>query len=345
MTDFPTTIDSVSQIEEVMTTPSPELVESMKRLKGDLLILGVAGKMGPTMAVLAKRALAEAGNPARVIGVARFSRGDLRERLESAGVTTLTADLLAPDALASLPDAPNVVYLVGQKFGSTGNEPLTWAMNVYLPGRVADRYRDSRIVSLSTGNVYAFSPVDSRGPDEETPVGPVGEYAQSCLGRERMFQYFSGLHGTPGVIVRLNYAIDLRYGVLLDIATKVHGGVPVDVTMGHANVIWQGDANEAVLRGLEHAASPPMILNLTGPEVLSVRELAIGFGQRLGRDPVLTGSEAPNALLSNAGKYVRLMGPPRVPVERMMDWIAHWVSRGGETLSKPTHFEARDGRF
>lgn len=345
MTDFPNTIDSVSQIEEVMTTPSPELVESMKRLKGDLLILGVAGKMGPTMAVLAKRALAEAGNPARVIGVARFSRGDLRQRLESAGVTTLTADLLAPDALSALPDAPNVVYLVGQKFGSTGNEPLTWAMNVYLPGRVADRYRNARIVSLSTGNVYAFSPVDSHGPDEETPVGPVGEYAQSCLGRERMFQYFSGLHGTPGVIVRLNYAIDLRYGVLLDIATKVHGGVPVDVTMGHVNVIWQGDANEAVLRSLEHAASPPMILNLTGPDVLSVRELAIGFGQRLGRDPVLTGSEAPSALLSNAGKYVRLMGPPRVPVERMMDWIAHWVRRGGETLSKPTHFEARDGRF
>lgn len=345
MMNLPKSIDSVSQLEEVMTAPSPELVESMKRLKGDLLILGVAGKMGPTMAVLAKRALAEAGNPARVIGVARFSRGDLRERLESAGVTTVTADLLAPDALSALPDAPNVVYLVGQKFGSTGNEPLTWAMNVYLPGRVADHYRDSRVVSLSTGNVYAFSPVDSRGPDEETPVGPVGEYAQSCLGRERMFQYFSGLHGTPGVIVRLNYAIDLRYGVLLDIATKVHGGVPVDVTMGHVNVIWQGDANEAVLRSLEHAASPPMILNLTGPEVLSVRELAIGFGQRLGREPVLTGSEAPNALLSYAGKYVHLMGSPRVPVEKMMDWIAHWVGRGGETLSRPTHFEARDGRF
>jgi nucleoside-diphosphate-sugar epimerase len=345
MMNLPAKIESVSQIEDVMTAPSPELIESMKRMKGDLLILGVAGKMGPTMAVLAKRALTEAGNSARVIGVARFSRGDLRERLESAGIETVTADLLAPGVLDSLPDAPNVLYLVGQKFGSTGNESQTWAMNVYLPGLVADRYRNSRIVSLSTGNVYAFTPSDSRGPDEDAPVGPVGEYAQSCLGRERMFQYFSGQHGSPGVIVRLNYAIDLRYGVLLDIATKVHSGAPVDLTMGHVNVIWQGDANEAVLRSLEHAASPPMILNLTGPNVLSVRELALGFGCRLGRDPVLVGVEAPNALLSNADKYVRLMGSPRVSIECMMDWIAHWVRIGGQTLNKPTHFETRDGKF
>lgn len=343
--NWPNTIETVSQIESLMSTPSPALVEAMRALEGDVLILGVAGKMGPTLAMLARRALAEAGNDARVIGVARFSRGDLRGRLESAGVRTVAADLLSPAVLHTLPDAPNVIYLVGQKFGSTGNEPLTWAMNVYLPGLIADRYRSSKIVALSTGNVYPFTPADSRGPDEQTPVGPVGEYAQSCLGRERMFQYFSGLHATPGVIVRLNYAIDLRYGVLLDIATKVHNGMPIDLSMGHVNVIWQGDANEAVLRCLQHAASPPMILNLTGPEVLSVRELARGLGRRLGREPVLTGSEAPNALLSNAGRYVELMGAPRVTIDQMLDWMAHWVRIGGETLNKPTHYDTRDGKF
>ncbi|MBI4579132.1 MAG: NAD(P)-dependent oxidoreductase, partial [Planctomycetes bacterium] len=230
-------------------------------------------------------------------------------------------------------------------FGSTGNEPLTWAMNVYLPALVADRYRRSRIVALSTGNVYPFTPIDSGGPTEESPVGPVGEYAQSCLGRERMFQYFSEQYGTPGVLIRLNYAIDLRYGVLLDIATRVFAGTPIDLAMGHVNVIWQGDANEAILRSLRHAASPPMILNLTGPQTLSVRELAVGLGRRLGRDPVFVGAEAPSALLSNASKYVRLMGPPGVSIERLLDWVAHWVRIGGETLNKPTHYDTRDGRF
>ncbi len=345
MTDLPNTIETVSQLEDVMSTPSPALIQAMSGIKGDLLILGVAGKMGPTLAVLARRALNAASNRARVIGVARFSRGDLRDRLESAGVQTITADLLASGTIASLPDAPNVIYLVGQKFGSTGNEPLTWAMNVYLPGLIADRFRNSRIVALSTGNVYSFSPVGSGGPTEESPVGPVGEYAQSCLGRERMFQYFSGLHGTPGVLVRLNYAIDLRYGVLLDIATKVHTGATIDLSMGHVNIIWQGDANAAVLASLKHATCPPMILNLTGTQTLSVRELAHEFGQRLGREPVLTGTESPNALLSNAGKYVHLMGSPRVSVEKMLDWVAHWVRLGGETLNKPTHYDTRDGKF
>lgn len=343
--DFPKTIDTVAQLEDVMTTPSPELVGCMKRLKGDVLVLGVAGKMGPTLAVLARRAIAEAGGDARVIGVARFSRGDLRERLESAGVQTIAADLLAPGALDSLPDAPNVIYLVGQKFGSTGNEPLTWAMNVYLPGLIADRYRNSRIVALSTGNVYPFTSTDSRGPDETAPVGPVGEYAQSCLGRERMFQYFSGLHGTPGVLVRLNYAIDLRYGVLLDIATKVQAGAPIDISMGHVNVIWQGDANEAVIRSLELAVSLPDILNLTGTDVLRVRELAVALGRRLGREPRFVGEEAPTALLSNAAKYARLLGPPRVSIDRMLDWVARWVQLGGETLNKPTHYDTRNGKF
>jgi nucleoside-diphosphate-sugar epimerase len=343
--NWPKTIESVAQLEQVMAEPSPALVESLGKLKGDILVLGVAGKMGPTLAMLARRAVEEAGTGAKVTGVARFSRGDLRDRLEKAGVRTIAADLLAPGVLDSLPDAANVVFLVGQKFGSTGNEPLTWAMNVYLPGLVADRFRNSRIVALSTGNVYPFTPVDSGGATEQTPVGPVGEYAQSCLGRERMFHHFSSIHGTPNVLVRLNYAIDLRYGVLLDIATKVHAGKPIDLSMGYANVIWQGDANEAVLRCLEHASTPPEVLNLTGPDTLSVRELATAFGRRFGRDPIFAGQEAPNALLSNAGKYVRWMGPPRVRVECMLDWVAHWVQIGGETLNKPTHYDARDGKF
>jgi nucleoside-diphosphate-sugar epimerase len=341
----PKAIDNVAQLEDFMTTPSAELVEMMRNLRGDLLVLGVAGKMGPTLAMLARRALKAAGNPARVIGVARFSQGDLRQRLETAGVHTIAADLLAPDALANLPDAPNVVYLVGQKFGSTGNESLTWAMNVYLPGLVADRYRSSRIVALSTGNVYPFTPVDSGGPTEETPVGPIGEYAQSCLGRERMFQHFSRVHGTPGVLVRLNYAIDLRYGVLLDIATKVHAGTPIDISMGYVNVIWQGDANEVILRCLDLATSPPMILNLTGPGTLPVRDLAAAFGLRLGREPVFTGSAAPNALLNNAAKCVSLFGQPRVSLDAMLDWVAHWVTIGGTTLNKPTHYDTRNGKF
>jgi nucleoside-diphosphate-sugar epimerase len=342
---LPGIIETVAQLEDVMTRPSPELVDLFRRLEGDVLILGVAGKMGPTLAVLARRAAREAGAATRITGVARFSRGDLRNRLEAAGVATIAADLMAPGALEQLPDAANVIYLVGQKFGSTGNEPLTWAMNVYLPGLTANRYRHSRIVALSTGNVYPFTPADSGGPAEGTPPDPVGEYAQSCLGRERMFQYFSGLHGTPGVIVRLNYAIDLRYGVLLDIASKVRDGLPIDLAMGYVNVIWQGDANEAVLRSLELASSPPRILNLTGLETHSVRRLAEELGCRLGRAPVFTGREAPNALLNNAAEYGRLIGPPRVSIDRLVEWVAAWAKRGGETLNKPTHFETRDGRF
>lgn len=342
---LPDLIESEAQLEEVMTTPSPEVVAAMSRLEGDLVILGVAGKMGPTLARLARRALDEAGRSSRVIGVARFSDSAVEARLRDIGIETIKADLLDPDALAALPDAPDVIYLAARKFGSTGDEPLTWAMNAYLPGRVAERYRKARIVALSTGNVYPFTPVSSAGPDENVAPDPVGEYAQSCLGRERMFQHFSRVHGTPVTLVRLNYAIDLRYGVLLDIATKVHQRTPIDLRMGHVNVIWQGDANRAILRALEHCASPPFILNLTGPGVLSVRDLATAFGKRLGVEPAFIGSEEPTALLNNASRYVDLMGPPEVDLDRMIDWVAHWVSIGGNRLDKPTHYDARDGKF
>ena len=343
--ELPARIETEEQLEDVMTTPSPEVVEAMAGLDGDLLILGVGGKMGPTLARLTRRALDQAGRSSRVIGVARFSSPGVRERLESFGIETITADLLDAGALAALPDAANVIYLAARKFGSTGDEPFTWIMNVYLPALVAQRYRDARIVALSTGNVYPLAPIESDGPTEEHSPGPVGEYAQSCLGRERMFQHFSGRHGTPVTLIRLNYAIDLRYGVLLDIATKVHAGRPIPLAMGHANVIWQGDANAAILRSFGHCASPPFILNLTGRETVSVRRLGQEFGRRFGTTPVFHGTEEPSALLSNASRYVRIMGPPRVPLEQMIAWTAHWVQIGGPTLDKPTHFEARDGKF
>lgn len=338
-------IESVDELDEFMTRPSPEVVRDLAETPGDILILGVAGKMGPTLARLARRALDETGRSGRVIGVARFSDPRGREHLHTVGVETIQADLLDQRALAALPDASNVIYLAARKFGSTGDEPLTWAMNTLLPARVAERFRDSRIVALSTGNVYPLTPIDGPGPTEADPTGPIGEYAQSCLGRERMFQYFSGRYGTRTTLVRLNYAIDLRYGVLLDIATRVAGGVPVPLRMGHVNVIWQGDANAAILRCLRLAASPPAILNLTGTGTLPVRAIAAALGQRLGRAAQFTGSEEPTALLSNASRYGELMGGPAVPVETMLDWIAHWVRIDGSTLAKPTHFETRDGKF
>ncbi|HOW71171.1 MAG TPA: NAD(P)-dependent oxidoreductase [Phycisphaerae bacterium] len=342
---LPALIESEEQLDDVLTEPTPGLVESLSGLDGDIIILGVAGKMGPTLARLARRALDQAGSTSRVIGVARFSEPGIREQLERRGIETLAGDLLEPEVLAGLPDAPNVLYLAGRKFGSTGQEELTWAMNTCLPARVAERYRKSRLVALSTGNVYPLTLVGGPGPDESHPLGPVGEYAQSCLGRERVLQYFSGHYKTPVVLVRLNYAVDLRYGVLVDVARKVHDGEPVSLAMGYANVIWQGDANTAILRSLSYAASPPFILNLTGTETLSIRQVAEQLGWLLGRKPLFEGQEEPTALLSNARRYKELLGPPRVSTELLMRWVAHWVSTGGRLLNKPTHFEARDGRF
>lgn len=342
---LPQQIESVQQLEDVLTMPSTGLVEQMRNWEGDLLILGVAGKMGPTLARLARRAMDAAGNRNRVIGVARFSDPDVRERLENGGVSTIAADLLDDAALASLPDAPNVCHMAARKFGSTGDEALTWAMNTYLPGRVAERFRSARIVTLSTGNVYPLTPVARGGPSEAEPVDPVGEYAQSCLGRERMFEHFSRRFGTLVSIVRLNYANDLRYGVLVDIAHRVNEGQPINLAMGYVNVIWQGDANEAILRCFRYCASPPFVLNLTGQETLSVRAMAERFGRLLGKTPRFIGTEQPTALLSNAARYHALMGPPRVDLDRLVEWTAHWVRIGGSTLNKPTHYDARDGKF
>ncbi len=338
---LPRRFASVEALDAFLATPGAALVADMAKVPGDLIILGVAGKMGPTLARLAKSAAPDR----RVVGVARFSDPSVRDRLEHAGIATIACDLLDRTATFALPDAPNVVFAAGRKFGASGNTPLTWAMNTWVPTLVAERYRGSRIVAFSTGNVYPLTRVGEAAPDEASRVGPIGDYAQSCLGRERMFEYFSARYGTPGRIVRLNYAIDMRYGVLFDIASKVHRGAPVDVTMGHVNVIWQGDANAQVLRCLAHCTAPSTPLNCTGLEALSVRALATQLGERMGIAAKIVGREAETALLSDASEAARLFGPPAVPLEAMLDWVADWVANDGPSLGKPTKFEVRDGDF
>jgi len=339
--DWPARIADEAELEEVMTRPDAGLVADLAAVPGDILVLGGAGKMGPTLCRLAKRA-----DPARrVIAVARWSEPGLRERMESWGIECLTAELTDRAALAALPDAPNVIFMAARKFGSTGNEALTWAMNVVLPAMVAERWAASRIVFFSTGNVLPLSPLNGAAPDESAIPAPIGEYAASCLGRERAFQHGAKMRGTRCFGIRLNYAIDLRYGVLHDVATKVWDGKPVPLAMGHANVIWQGDANAWTLRALRHADAACPIMNVTGPETVSIRWLATRFGALMGKEPVFDGAEANEALLSNAAWAHGLFGYPRVPLERMIHWVADWVRRGGRALGKPTKFEVRDGRF
>jgi nucleoside-diphosphate-sugar epimerase len=338
-------MDSVEDLDKILSTPSDRLLNDLRDLDGDLLILGVAGKMGPSLAMLAKRAFEACGHSSKVIGVSRFSKPGSRDELERHGIETIPADLMDDEALQKLPDAKQVIYLAGTKFGTSGNECYTWAMNSYLPGRVAHRYSQSNIVAFSTGNVYPFSEIESGGKTEKDPTGPIGEYAQSCLGRERIFEYFSKENGTPTLIYRLNYAIDMRYGVLLEIARSVYHEKPIDLRMGYVNVIWQGDANEVALRALKQCDSPAEILNVTGPEVLSVKELASRFGKHFGKTPRFENSEAPTALLSNARKMVKTYGEPLVSIDQMIDWTANWVEKGLETHDKPTHFQEREGNF
>lgn len=340
---MPITTDA--ELEEVLSRPSDADAEAMAKLDGALLILGVGGKMGPSLARRARRAADKAGVRKRIVAVARFSDASLRENLAADGIETITSDLLAPGALTKLPDIPNVIFMAARKFGTTGSEDLTWAMNTFLPGLVAERYRGARIVAFSTGNVYPLRHAREGGAVESTPVAPVSEYAQSALGRERMFEYGSRQWRTPVAILRLNYAIDLRYGVLLDIGMSVFEHRPVDLRMALVNVIWQGDANSVCLRSFEHCQSPPMILNLTGPETLSVRHLAEEFGRRFNLPPSFSSEEMPTALLSNAAKCHQLFGEPSVTIPEMLDWTAAWISGGGSRLNKPTHFQVRDGKF
>lgn len=307
-----------------LCTPSEADRAALAHLK-ELLVIGAGGKMGPSLIERARRAAPHA----KIIGVARSG-------------SDISADLLDRDQVNALPDSENVIFLAGRKFGSTGNEGLTWATNALLPGMIAEKYRDARIVALSSGNIY---PLTATGAKEQTPPAPAGEYAQSVLARERVFEYFSSRYGTRVALIRLNYAIDLRYGVLLDIGQKVFARQPVSVAMGMVNVIWQGDANSAVLRSLPLAASPPFVLNLTGPGVLRVRDLAERFARIFGTEPDFEGAEAETALLNDASLCHSLLGPPAVGIDEMIEMVAEWIRSGGPTLNKPTHFEVRDGKF
>ncbi len=332
-------------LEARLTEPRPALIDALSAIEGDILILGAGGKMGPTLATLAAKATAASGSSRKVIAVSSWSKPGLRERLESAGVHTIAANLLEPAALEALPDAANLIYMVGRKFGSSGAEWSTWTTNVWLAGQVARRFIDSRVVMFSSGNIYPFVDVTSGGATEAMAPAPVGEYAMSCLGRERMFDHAANELGAKVLQYRLNYAVELRYGVLLDVAKKVWRQEPIDLSMGYFNCVWQGYANEVALRGLALAASPPAILNVTGPETVSVRALATQFGKLLDREPQLEGQESGSALLSNASKCFEYFGKPEVTLELLTQWTAAWVRQGGDTLDKPTHFETRDGKY
>lgn len=344
-TALPDAIASVEELDDLLTTPSQALSDDLASLPGDLMIIGSAGKMGPTLTRLAKRALEQAGDRRTVYAVSRFSDAAARMNLDASGITTIPADLHDPRALADLPDAPNIVYMLGTKFGTTGREYQTWATNAYLAGRVAERFPDSRFTVFSSGNIYPLRPVVQGPASEATLPDPVGEYAQSCLARERLFEQAAYAHGTRVAIFRLNYAIDLRYGVLYDIASQVHAGKAVDIAMGNVNVIWQGDANEIALRMLTVADAPPVALNVTGPETISIRWLVHEFAKRFDVETQTVGEEAPTALLSNATAAFSRFGYPSVPLGKMIDWIAAWIENDGPTLNKPTHFQEREGKF
>lgn len=345
LTHLPSTLETVEALENLLSRPTPEVVQAVRSLDGDIMVLGAGGKMGPSLATMAQRAVRLAQVDKRIVAVSRFGDPAVAEGLERVGIETVCCDLMADGALDALPDAANVIHMVGHKFGTTGSEALTWAVNAYLPGRVAQRFHKSRIVVFSSGNVYPLTSVIEGNCTEAMRPAPVGEYAQSVLGRERIFTFFAERHAVQSVLLRLNYAVEMRYGVLLDIAHKVWVGDPIDVRMGHVNVIWQGDANAYALRALALARVPPYVLNVTGPETLSVRSVAQRFGELLGRIPVFHGTEAPDALLSNAQHAFSLMGYPQVTTGKVIEWVAQWVVAGGPVHAKPTKFQVRDGRF
>ena len=338
-------IDSEQQLNELLVQPSEADVAFARRLQGDTMILGAGGKMGPTLAQRLRLALAGAGRKSRVIAVSRFSSPEARRALEESGVETIPCDLLEPEAVGALPKVENVLFLAGRKFGSAGDPDVTWAMNTVVPAQVARTFRDSRIVAFSTGNVYPFVSPERGGCVESDAPSPTGEYAQSCLGRERVFEFYSKKFNTPCLLFRLNYAIDLRYGVLVDIARQVYEGKPVDVSVPAVNVLWQGDANSYALRALELCASPARILNVTGPETINVLRAAQFFAARFGRELQTKGESKGVALLNDAGSCHAALGYPAVSAARLMDLVAHWIETGGASLDKATKFQITDGRF
>jgi nucleoside-diphosphate-sugar epimerase len=342
---LPVTIENEVKLDDLLTQPQPELVDFIRQVRSPLLILGAGGKMGPTLAVLARRAASVAGCPLRVVAVSRFGNPAARQWLESHGVETVRCDLLNQEEIDQLPDATEVLYLVGMKFGTGQNPARTWATNTIIPTNVARRYPQARLVILSTGNVYPLASVAQGGATEEHPLTPMGEYANAAVARERLFEFHSQLHGTQAVLVRLNYACELRYGVLHDLARKVWASEQVDLTNGYFNCIWQGDANDRIVRCLALAVSPPLPLNLSGPEILSVRTVTAELGEMMGKPVRFTGTESDTALLSNSTRSCQLLGPPPTSLHTALKWTACWVMGGGSSFNKPTHFEARDGRY
>ena len=345
MNNYPEKIENEEQLEELLSRPDEEVIKMFSKLDGDLMFLGVSGKIGQTLSRMAKRACDEAGVKKRIVGVSLYENEEQQKKFEKTGIETIHGDLLDTKFTNRLPNIKNVFYLAGMKFGSVDNLAMTWAINSYLPAIVADHFRTSRIVAFSTGCVYPLVPVVSGGSKETDPPVAIGEYAQSCLGRERMFEYGSNKNKTEIALIRLNYSVEMRYGVLVDIATKVWNKQPVDLTMGYFNVIWQGDMNNFVLRSLELVKSPAKVLNITGPEILTVREVAKEFGNLFGVDAILTGTEAPTALLSNSEEAFSLFGRPKVAIDQVIKWIAHWIKEDKGLLGKPTHFEVRDGKY
>ena len=341
----PVVIRSEEDLDELLSRPGAALREAIRQLHSPLVVLGASGKMGPSLCWLAKRAADAVNHSLRIIAVSRFSDAKNRAWLESRGIETIACDLLRRDSIDNLPDAENLVYLVGLKFGTSENPSLTWATNTLVPSRVAERYPHSRLVALSTGNVYPFVPPASGGATEDQPARPVGEYASAALARERILDYYSRAQETQVAILRLNYAVELRYGVLVEIAQKVWKQEPIAVDTSHFNCIWQADANDMILRSFALASAPSSVFNLTGPDTLSVRELAERFGQRMHRQPSFSGVEAPTALLSNSSRLCARLGAPPTPLEDILQWTADWISREGRTLGKPTHFEVRSGEY
>ena len=340
-TPHPESLDTLAELEKWLSRPSNAARDAVAACPGDIIVLGAGGKMGPTLTRMLKRAAPER----RVIAVSRFTETHLPAQLEAQDIEVIKGDLLDKRFLANLPDCPNIFYLAGMKFGATGNEPLTWAMNTWLPGMVCQRYPTSRIVALSTGNVYGLTEVHGRGSSEDDALCPVGEYANSCLGRERMFQYFAQQHGTPVVLIRLNYANELRYGVLVDLAKKVLAGEAVDLSMGWVNVIWQGDANALIAAAISKTASPAAIMNVAGAPHCQVRALCQRLAELSGTQPVFQGDEASDALLSDAQLSRQWFGDPEISLDTMLRWVVAWLKRGGQTLDRPTKFENRQGNF
>jgi len=339
---FPVSFQDEAHLDDFMSTPSQALIDDLAEIEGDIIVIGVGGKMGPTLARMAKRAAPDK----RILGVARFSEPGMKEKLESWGVDTHVCDLLDPAAVREIPKLPNVIYMAGKKFGTEGAESFTWAMNTHVPAMVAERFAESRIVAYSTILVYPFVNVLQQGSvDTAPPYAPPGEYANSCVGRERIFEYFGRKNGTPVAILRLAYSIDMRYGVLHEVATKVHRGEPIDLTTGHASVIWQGDANSLAIRALRHCAVPAKPIIVANPETMSIRAVAKKIGEHMGKEPVFEGEEAATCCIVNAGSTVDRFGYPMVPIDRMAAWVADWVAKDGLSWNKPCHYEVRDGVF